>query len=226
MADKYPSLSPYNYCAWNPIKIVDPNGDSVYIKGEAAEQAANQLSSMGLTVTLDKKTGSLSYTKTGKDLTDSDKQLISAIKSKKIIVIVNATNEKTFCFESEAISNSKLCGQFLGVTLSDCKSRKAKTLQLVNPNTCEKRDAECEVLIGTSMRHEVTESFQAGKICLKKGISCGPCWDTWHGMEINGLDDHVYWEAHGKATPQAETFKRRKEMAKEQIRAELYKAIR
>ena len=29
MSDKYPSLSPYNYCAWNPMKIVDPNGDSV-----------------------------------------------------------------------------------------------------------------------------------------------------------------------------------------------------
>ena len=29
-ADKYPSLSPYHYCAWNPIMLVDPNGDSVY----------------------------------------------------------------------------------------------------------------------------------------------------------------------------------------------------
>ena len=26
MADKYPSISPYAYCAWNPIKFVDPNG--------------------------------------------------------------------------------------------------------------------------------------------------------------------------------------------------------
>ncbi|MBQ6046460.1 MAG: RHS repeat-associated core domain-containing protein [Bacteroidales bacterium] len=26
MADKYPSLSPYNYCAWNPIKLVDNDG--------------------------------------------------------------------------------------------------------------------------------------------------------------------------------------------------------
>lgn len=29
MSDKYPSMSPYNYCAWNPVKLVDPNGDTL-----------------------------------------------------------------------------------------------------------------------------------------------------------------------------------------------------
>jgi len=29
MAAKYPSLSPYVYCANNPVKLVDPNGDSI-----------------------------------------------------------------------------------------------------------------------------------------------------------------------------------------------------
>ena len=34
MADKYPSLSPYAYCAWNPVKLVDPDGESprIYVE--------------------------------------------------------------------------------------------------------------------------------------------------------------------------------------------------
>ena len=35
MADKYPSLSPYAYCAWNPVKLVDPDGDSISLSKEA-----------------------------------------------------------------------------------------------------------------------------------------------------------------------------------------------
>ena len=30
MADKYPSISPYAYCAWNPLKLVDPDGEDVW----------------------------------------------------------------------------------------------------------------------------------------------------------------------------------------------------
>ena len=33
MADKYPNISPYSYCAWNPMKLVDPNGEEIWIKG-------------------------------------------------------------------------------------------------------------------------------------------------------------------------------------------------
>ena len=33
MADKYPSISPYAYCAWNPVKLVDPDGrDTLNVK--------------------------------------------------------------------------------------------------------------------------------------------------------------------------------------------------
>ena len=29
MADKYPSISPYAYCAWNPVRLVDPDGEEI-----------------------------------------------------------------------------------------------------------------------------------------------------------------------------------------------------
>lgn len=32
-ADKYPSLSPYSYCANNPVSLIDINGDSLWIQG-------------------------------------------------------------------------------------------------------------------------------------------------------------------------------------------------
>ena len=34
MSAKYPSLSPYVYCADNPVKLVDPNGEEVWIIGD------------------------------------------------------------------------------------------------------------------------------------------------------------------------------------------------
>ena len=32
MADKYPSMSPYAYCAWNPVKLVDPEGEEIDVE--------------------------------------------------------------------------------------------------------------------------------------------------------------------------------------------------
>ena len=34
LADKYPSLSPYAYCGWNPVRLVDPDGREIWIVGD------------------------------------------------------------------------------------------------------------------------------------------------------------------------------------------------
>ena len=43
MANKYPSISPYAYCAWNPIKIIDPNGDTIKPAPNSSEKFISQL---------------------------------------------------------------------------------------------------------------------------------------------------------------------------------------
>ena len=40
LADKYPSISPYAYCAWNPMRYVDPDGRYF---DEASEKVAQQI---------------------------------------------------------------------------------------------------------------------------------------------------------------------------------------
>ena len=42
MSDKYPSLSPYVYCADNPVKLVDPNGCELWKPDEEGNLVAQQ----------------------------------------------------------------------------------------------------------------------------------------------------------------------------------------
>ena len=45
LADKYPNISPYAYCAWNPIKFVDPDGEEI---GDFYDEYGNYLGSDGI----------------------------------------------------------------------------------------------------------------------------------------------------------------------------------
>ena len=46
LSDKYPSVSPYAYCGWNPVKYVDPDGRDWYDPGDGnitwADKATSQ----------------------------------------------------------------------------------------------------------------------------------------------------------------------------------------
>ena len=40
MADKYPNISPYTYCNWNPVKLVDPDGREIKFDPESEAMVA------------------------------------------------------------------------------------------------------------------------------------------------------------------------------------------
>ena len=44
LADKYPSLSPYAYCAWNPIRLVDPDGEELVLNDDIVIKGTNNSS--------------------------------------------------------------------------------------------------------------------------------------------------------------------------------------
>jgi RHS repeat-associated protein len=48
MSDKYLSISPYAYCAWNPVKLVDPDGKEMFpTESAAAKVRANAVDMFG-----------------------------------------------------------------------------------------------------------------------------------------------------------------------------------
>ena len=63
MSDKYPSTSPYAYCANNPVKLVDPNGREIYEFDENGKYLGVRKGSEGTPdqIAINKSDGTISY---------------------------------------------------------------------------------------------------------------------------------------------------------------------
>ncbi len=201
MSDKYPSLSPYAYCALNPVILVDPDGWEIFIHGDAADKATSVLSTKNIKITREEKDGKLSYT--GKARTKDERKLVKAINSDKVTVNLTANNSNSMIMDDGTTTQSANGGAFLGNTIKDGK---ASTKQFVSMDLLNKNFDSHDV--GKVVAHEITESFYGGLISLKKGTNALPAGG-------DGANNPIYLKAHRKASTQPYLKNEKKQILEE-----------
>lgn len=159
-AAKYPSLSPYVYCADNPIKLVDPNGEEVFIIGDdvaaALEQLQNQ-TNLKLSIGAD---GKLSCE--GSAETKIDMLISQAIDNENISVNLITGKGKDF-------GNGNVIEYGGGYGGNYYEDGKVCTEQFVCPSNLATHDMLVgDKKTGLTMVHELAESYFGGTIALSK----------------------------------------------------------
>ena len=81
MSDKYPSISPYAYCAWNPVKLVDPEGEEIFYS-EGADKYVYKKGKDGNYGFYDIKTGK-SYSGKNKEYVNNLVGALGTLKEEK-----------------------------------------------------------------------------------------------------------------------------------------------
>ena len=172
-ASKYPSLSPYVYCADNPVKLVDPNGKEVIVSGSGSEDVTTQINNMtskNFKVSLGSD-GKMTYS--GKAKTKTDKFVKNAIDRSDITIIIVAENDKkSFTsktdgkqYDYKKEDDGIICtGAYGG---REYANGHVTSYQYVDPNRCAKLDRDVgDNVAGGYMLHEFAEGYYSADIAL------------------------------------------------------------
>ena len=156
LADKYPGISPYAYCAWNPVKLVDPDGRDF---DPTMEKYASQVE-----LCCDKIIKNLSERES---LTDEQKGRLSELRStKEEIQKMREDNSTYYCAQSasfdEKEKNTKGITQYLGVRDITRKGKKQYRI-MVSLNTDKnhfKEEGKLNMLGIQTVAHELKHCYQ------------------------------------------------------------------
>ena len=166
MSDNYPRLSPYTYCADNPVKCVDPNGEEVIFKGTKEEQDAAYSSLLkASTLRLGLKDGKLSAK--GKPMTEHDEMLLVAINSTDVRI--------TVYLGGNSLGNEG-GGSFCGSTYDNDPDDgfSAKSFTAVNIEQMTKCEIKYGAPLGSGIIHEITEGYLMGLVAIDEHRSVAP----------------------------------------------------
>ena len=211
---KYPGMSPYNYCAGNPVKMVDPDGRDVFLRSEDRASLANvgllynhmkkTYESKRFKLKFDHKSGQLHATFTPgrffwqKRLSSKQRTLLNLCDGPdshhfRINLIATKTKGQTPpIFDGKAAR--MFGGAFGGNRLIDGIR---ETYQYIYVKQLEHLDEITNSEFGKSFHHELTESFEGGKLADERSLQ-----EVKPTTDINSPDYQLYREAHDRATPQ------------------------
>lgn len=200
LAEKDPGSSPYAYCGNNPLLFIDQSDMYLLVTGNVKEKAVNQLQSyVGEGVVLKMSSSGIVSFSASRSLTDKDLKLIEILNAPDILVSVYTTTSN---YASEDENDFFVGGAFMGNELNaDTNSQiKVITHQVVNPDVLGTADSITETP-GTMIMHEITESYEGGKIALSTGKSI-----TKASKDKENDKNNLYMEAHKMATPQTKIY--------------------
>ena len=196
LAEKYYALSPYTYCAGNPIMLIDPTGMKATLLGPKKDNAFSQLQeyvNKDLELFVD-KLGNLTYEKThNRILSVEATDIMRVIDDNNITINISTTSET-----KTSTGNLFIGGAFMGneVIKNTNGDFVVNAYQEINPEILGTMDFISETP-GKMVAHEFTEAYEGGLISQRTGISSPRA----------GIRGTVWNEAHLRATPQTQVYR-------------------
>ena len=191
LCEKYYHISPYAYCAGNPVKYVDPTGMRFELHGDDIQGVLDMLAKIGgkaVTYSLGED-GNISYKvnekKNGKlyKVNSENQKIIDIINDNGVVVDMQATKSEILQDEN-GVTSPFFGGAFGGSFQMDDGTIRAE--QYVNPS--DLKAVGNYTNSNNPFLHELTEAYAGATLASKS--------------QIFGYSREAYVEAHAKASVQ------------------------